>query len=553
MTATKSARSRPRAAPVGPYKAEALAAINYGQLLEERLAELEMQLDSQGWQSVGGFGDTEFSRDALRNICKQARLYWLKNPLIQRGVNVQTYYVFGQGVSIRAEDEAVNEVVQAFLDDSANRVELTSQQAMMGKETELTLMGNLFFALFIDPATGRVRVRTLPIDEVESIIADPDDAKSPRWYKRVHGLAAVTYYRDWRWAGGGKPDDGKVGDAVIYHVKVGGLPDMQFGVPEVYAALDWAKAYKSFLEDWATIVRSYSRFAWKISAETATQVANAKAKLQTTLGATTSETNPPPVTGAAFIGKGNANIEPIRTAGATTSADDGRRLLLMVAATMGLPETFFGDASTGTLATARSLDRPTELKFAARRALWADVFNDLCRVAIIAAVKAGALAGTVTEEPDGTPALELEDVTDPDTGETAPRDPTVTVTYPPILEHDVVASVGAIVQAATLGSGGKVAGVIDPRTVSQLLLTALGVDDVDAAIEAAYPPEGTETPPEEQSAEEVPPEGGEQPVEPATAEPVMPTPEQAMAAQQEAFMEALGDLKRMVKAQESTP
>jgi hypothetical protein len=31
----------------------------------------------------------------------------------------------------------------------------------------------------------------------------------------------------------------------------------------VYAALDWARAYKEFLEDWASIAKALSRFAWK--------------------------------------------------------------------------------------------------------------------------------------------------------------------------------------------------------------------------------------------------------------------------------------------------
>jgi len=36
---------------------------------------------------------------------------------------------------------------------------------------------------------------------------------------------------------------------------------MQFGVSELYAACDWANAYKVFLEKWVTITDALSKFA----------------------------------------------------------------------------------------------------------------------------------------------------------------------------------------------------------------------------------------------------------------------------------------------------
>jgi ribosomal protein L12E/L44/L45/RPP1/RPP2 len=58
----------------------------------------------------------------------------------------------------------------------------------------------------------------------------------------------------------------------------------------------------------------------------------------------------------------------------------------------------------------------------------------------------------------------------------------VKVTFPPILEHDVAASVQAIVQAATLGNY-QLAGVIDEKTITRMLLTALGDPDVEGVME----------------------------------------------------------------------
>jgi len=481
------------------------------EVLTESLSVLELQLERQGWESLTGGSGTELNRHALREINKLARAMWLKNPLIQRGVNVQAYYVFGQGVEVSGVDDEVDEVVQAFWNDAKNQAELTLQQALLSKDRELTLFGNFYLVLFV--LDGRTLVRTIPPGEIADIICNPDDAKEPWWYKREYkrqGLdgkeeAATTFYQDWRYMGDEKPTGSQVREAEfetapVFHIKVGGLSDMKFGVSEVYAAIDWAKAYKSFLEDWATIVRAYARFAWQLKVNSRQGVKTAKAKLATTIGTGTGETNPPPVTGATFIGQPGVGMDPIRTAGATTAAEDGRRLMLMVASVFGLPESFFGDVSVGTLATAKSLDRPTELKFVSRQTLWSDALRALLDFVLVQAVEAGTISGTVIPEEDGTPVVELFPPQETNAkGEMVDRVTTIKVEFPPILEHDVMASVKAISEAATLG-GSAQAGTIDPETLTRMLLIALGETDVEEKLSILFPPgwedEEPEPPPE---------------------------------------------------------
>ena len=480
---------------------------NYDMLVE-RLAVLEMTLESEGWLSLTGESDREFSREALRQICSMALMAWLKNPLVKRGVSVQAHYVFGQGVSIRADDIAVNEVVQAFVDDAKNQTELTSHQAMMTKEQELSVYANLFFCFFTNKGNGRVQIRTIPFDEIGEVLRNPEDSKDPWFYRRTWAEVSLTgstvsktaLYPDWRYRPKAKP--GSINGVPVqwatpvYHVAVNKLSTMTFGVSEVYAALDWSKAYKSFLEDWATLTRAYSRFAYRLSTPGgAAGISAAKAKLSTTYGLSNGVVSPAPVTGSTFISGPDAKLEPIRLGGANVSAEDGRRLMLMVAAAQGLPESFYGDVSVGTLATAKSLDRPTELQMRNRQVLWADVIGAIFEYVIEQAVRARVLRGSIEEEDDGTPHITLEQVEDPVTGEMQERDATVNVTFPSILEHDIQANVAAIVQAATLGGAGILAGTLEIQDVSRMLLTALGDPDVDATLEAMYPPEETATAP----------------------------------------------------------
>ena len=482
--------------------------------LKERLAELELAQEDAGWTRLAFESELEFSRAGLTRIMALSRLYFLKHPLINRAVTLQAMYVWGQGVNVKGKHPAIDGVVQAFLDDPYNQVELTSHQARTMKEQDLQVEGNLFFVLFSHPATGRVRVRTLLVDEIDDIVCNPEDRKEPWYYKRMKATATVdpalgfattttggtVYHPDWRYKPTTRPDTmggiPVLWDQPVYHVRVGGLSSMRFGVPETYQGLDWARAYKEFLEDWATIVRSYAKFAWKKTNAKGGKagIAAIKQKLGTTLGLSSGETNPPPQAGSMAVMPAGDDLQPIRTAGATTSAEDGRRMLLMVAAATGLPESFFGDVSVGNLATAKSLDRPTELKFVDRQELWKSILGAMLQYVIdrrALAVSYADLHGTLVQnaERDAWEVVLDADPEDVDengvpTGE--PIDRHLDIDFPSILEHDKAAEIAGIVSAATL-DGKAAAGTIDPKTVSRLLLTALGQDDVDDLLEELYP------------------------------------------------------------------
>jgi len=160
-------------------------------LLQERISQLELALEDRDWYRLSGQTELEFSQQGLMLIRDMSRIMYLKNPLIQRGVNVQRDYVFGQGVTIEAEDAGVQGVISEFLEDEKNRSELTSHQGMTYKEVDLSIEGNLFFVFFVDPLTGRVQVRSIPTDEMLEILCDPEDAKSPWYYKWQRNVVNV--------------------------------------------------------------------------------------------------------------------------------------------------------------------------------------------------------------------------------------------------------------------------------------------------------------------------------------------------------------------------
>lgn len=484
-------------------------------LMTERLGELELMLDDVDWIRLSIEGDREFSNAGLMKIVTLARLAYLKNPLINRAVNLQALYVWGQGVEIGARPSVVDEVVQSFQEHPKNQVELTSHQARVMKEISLQIGSNLFFVLFTNVATGRTLIRSIPVDEILAgdIITNPQDRKEPWYYKRVWTQRSLNletgeqtperleaYYPDWRY----KPEGGDKVDTIggkpvhwdqpVYHVKVGGLDEMRFGVPEVYSALDWASAVRQDLERYATLRAALARFAWALTTKGGTAgVAAAKAKFGSTLGnpGTGIESNPPPIAGSMFIGTDPNQLQPIRTAGMAPSPDDGRRLGLMVSAGTGIPETMlFGDSDVGNLATSKTLDRPTELKMIDRQTLWADVMHDILDYVCIQSAKApsGALQGVATVDVDDEG---VETLTVSETREATGKEITygIDIDFPPILERDIKDRIAAIVSAATL-DGKHPVGTLDKRTVVSLIASALGLDDIDELIDLVAPEDG---------------------------------------------------------------
>ena len=480
---------------------------------KERLAELELALEDRGWKRQLAIGDMEFSRYGLQQIILMCRLYRIKNPIIQRGILVSASYVFGRGVEVSSSDEDGNAVLQSFFADPRNQAEL-GHQALCAKEAAFYTDGNIFFTFFSDPGDGVTVIRTIDPIEIEEIITNPDDHAEPwfyhrRWTAQTFDVDTGTltpepreqWYVDLKYRGpkvtrikGFPVAVGADGDYIrIYHRKDGGLDKWHFGCPRAYAALDWARAYKSRLEDYATVARALARFAWGIETQGgAPAIAAFKQTLATTLGNNDEliEMNPPPTVASTWItGPGN-KLQPFNTSGRQASPEEGRRLAHMAYMVFGLPETFFSDVSVGTLATATSLDRPTQLKFMRDQEAWAETLRVIGTEALTRSLSApkGRLREAIKKR-GGDPSLTVVEAASSSNLKGAPPNTAgaivVDAKFPSILEGDIPSRVGAIVESMTL-NGFEPTG-IDQKTGVGLLLSELGVEDVEDVLEDMFP------------------------------------------------------------------
>lgn len=466
-------------------------------ILQEQLVELTA--DERGWQRLGASVSRDLlTRRGLSQIAARAWLYYAAMPLIRRAVRLKTYYVFGQGVTITARVEKVQTLIQALIADEGNQAVLFSNEAHGAREREVELEGNVFLTLFTAPVTGRVQVRRIPPNEITDIVTSPDDIIERRYYRRewtqqvfneLSGTwlpgGQVAYYPDFRFqpplAQRAKEIAGRPvhWDSPVMHIRTDSLGESPWGFPEVYGALDWARAYKEFLQDWASIAKALSRFAWKSRTRQGNQ---AKIRQQIDDNRTGGGNGFRPAAGATWVNDGATDLEPIPKTGAVIDAESGRPLAMMVGTALDLPYTLLmGDADLGNLATAKTLDRPTELAMMNRRALWESVFRAVLGYAIEASVKApkGPLSGTWIQ--DGNRQI----VTLP-----TEIDASIDVDWPSILEHDLAQAIVAITTAYESGT-------LPPEQVARLLLTALGVSDVDEIIDGCRDASGEFIPPRE--------------------------------------------------------
>jgi hypothetical protein len=476
-------------------------------LLRENMADLVLAMEDKGWVDIASSVQRDFSPEARKTLTGLCRSMAIANPLLKRGMQIRIGYIWGQGVQVRAratgDDSAqdVNAVVQTFWD--ANQATFAGDEAHDQLERGAATEGNVFICCFTSPMTGAVRIRTALADEVVEIITNPDDRDEP-WYYIRHVPQKVVEQAYQRGGTRTRNQVAKVAhpalgyrpqqrpksidgmpirwDAPIKHVKVNPVAGWRFGVPDVYASLAWARAYKDFLVDWAQLTHSLSLIAWQATGGT-------KSKAQKVASGIAAAANGPGVgaippvgsgpAGQAAVGTTDVKLEAVSKSGATIDANSGKPLAGMAAAGLGLPVTMLlaDPGITGARAVAETLDLPTILEMGMRRLLWQAAFTEVIEYVIdqSAIAPRGPLRGTMSRDEWGRLHITL-------TGEV---EKTLDWDWPPLVDVDPVELVKAIVSSADTTLGRAV-----PVVLLRLLLNALGVKDVDEVLEEVTDDEG---------------------------------------------------------------
>ena len=475
--------------------------------------DIELALQNVEWRREINLSWLEFSRWGIQQIILISRLYYVKNPMIQRGVNVTANYVFGRGVEVVSEDDDANEVLKQFFDRNKKTV---GQAALADLHKRLQYDGQIFYCFFADDInTGEVNVRTIDAAEVFEIITDPNDTDQHwyyhrKWTSRPFNAAAGTvgqtadqdaYYPalDFATKGGvlletinGKPVMRQ--NPVLMQKGGAGVGKWLFDVPKPYAALEWAKNGTRMLQADLSTRLALSQIAMTISTKGGQQaLEGAKQALGTTVGPTTNiwDMNPPTVPGGIFASGPGTSIAAFDTRGAIRNPSDVAEYRNMVGIVFEIPPTFLGDMETSNLATAQTLDRPTELAMIEKQERWRETLITIST--FVLDTSKGAENGKLREKRKHK-VIECARVRTPngyfvyEASQGQPKDQIqLKCTFPAIREGDMPANVLAITNAMTLqNKSGQVVG-IDEREGVLLLMEQLGIKNARELVDEMYP------------------------------------------------------------------
>jgi hypothetical protein len=297
------------------------------QYLQESDAErrvLQREIDLMAYTALNYVGGAPQELKAVerRKIAQRSRIVWMKDPQAGAAVDLMNDFVFGRGLTKpKANDAAVQEVIDEAWDDPDNQLVLTDYFAQLELGTDFELQSNLFFLLFEDGEDGRVKLGMLDHDSVETVVRDEDNRLRVLYYLARHwsikwdydndqpmfvsvrperasasgkmpgdsvptrdaspqvimpGQGVVKYYEHWRNVEDAEADaekgireapdlapENKLGDGKVYHVAMNKGKEMAFGHPRMDRLIRWYNAYNNFMDARVDIMAASAAFVMK--------------------------------------------------------------------------------------------------------------------------------------------------------------------------------------------------------------------------------------------------------------------------------------------------
>ncbi len=347
--------------------------------------ENQLAIEDAGWINLSGqTGEVITSAERITNL-KLSRLYAVKDPLGKQSIRLWTDYTFGTGMvwsvpDAEKEGKATNDVLQAFWNAPENKPVL-SPRGQRKSSDKLLIDGEIYFAIFLGP-NGKTTIRYIDPLEITEIITDQDDKEKVLYYKRAwstpQGKLETTIYRSSTNIKGEPGIDSagasvqKNDEALVYHLTYN--TTTQRGNPLLLPALDWIKQYRRFLSSRIAVMLALARFAWR------TKVDGGAAAVEAIKAVTEGKT---PNAGSTIVENLGSDTTPIKTeSGASAAYRDGKMIQHQVFATVGIPEQYFGDISTGNLATAKTVELPMLKMFESYQAIWDGAYQDIDEIVL---------------------------------------------------------------------------------------------------------------------------------------------------------------------------
>ena len=197
----------------------------------------------------------------LHNLCYEA---YNANPLAFAIIEITTSFVLGKGITVAASQPEVQRVLTDFWNDPDNHME-TRVYALC---TELALYGEQFIRFFVNPYSGRVKIRQIDPSIIDEIETDPDDVETVlRFHRRPVGPNTMqagdpaplrpsvqqNFEGEWFLAG-----------SEMVQFTINKVSNAKRGKSDLATLLPWLRRYKDWLADRVRINKYKGAFLWDV-------------------------------------------------------------------------------------------------------------------------------------------------------------------------------------------------------------------------------------------------------------------------------------------------
>ena len=368
--------------------------MTWWQRLQRKLSiSADLHEGAGGWAGLGGGrGTAERPDEARLAQYRDALEAWRTNPYAKRIIDIITDYTVGDGLTPLAEGE-IGRFVDAFWHHPQNRLDLRLPDLM----DELSRSGDLFLALFRNPADGLSYVRAVPKSEiVEIVTADndwerelvyvvrggtegrqtTDDGRQQEGASRglwsvVSGLGTTTFLSP-------NHPDAAAADVVMVHYSINRPVGALLGESELASILPALRWYGRMLEDRVRLNWAARAFLWFVTVPTGR--VNAKAE----------QYGAPPEPGSIVVhDEGEKWDMAAPNLRGLDAQHDLRALRQAISAGSGQPPHWHGDGGDVNRATAGAMNDPAVRRLRRRQRHLQSIVIDLCHTAYELAYAAG--------------------------------------------------------------------------------------------------------------------------------------------------------------------
>ena len=370
------------------------------ELLREATPRVEAMLQSEdvGWSKMfsGAMdgGEEGPSLDKVKEFSDLSREMALGSPLIARGLDLRTSYVWSKGITIEGAPEATSSVTrrgpksaeEKFFTSKSTQRYLLSSEAHKDMESSAYNDGHYF--LLGDDKTKSIH--PIPFKEIDSVCLSEDYNGEAVAYRRTwthyptlggQGVEKSEWYYVYGYEGARTNPDGAspasgitstVNKEKTLFVKVfNTFVGWALGTPDTLPALSWARAYAEMVSDGRVVSKANAKFVYKAKAKTAAGARDAAAKASNSKGV------------GNIAGLGNENdLVSIPQSNRAYDFNGLRPIAAQVATALNVSVVHIlsdPGAAGSSYGSASNLDLPTKRAMVSRQSEWVGFIQDVLK------------------------------------------------------------------------------------------------------------------------------------------------------------------------------